>query len=290
MNWINFRHLYSFWMVWKHQGFHKASLEMKVAQPAISEQVSQLENYLGKKLFIRSTRSLALTATGRLVLNYADDIFLKAEEINQVIKDDLNTFSPHTIQFGVVGGVSRTFLSHFVYSANPLFQNSHFNILTGSSEDLYKMLKSHQIHIVFSLEKPDKKDLNKVKYKKVGSSHMCLAGSYKIIDSIKKKKFCLSTPIYEFLHPFPADPFEEIITPKYGIKNVKKIKTDDISLLRFFAEKGLSLMPEIGVLDDIQKKTLQTIPLLELEKINIYGHYYNSGPYKKIAERLLEII
>ncbi|TCD14165.1 LysR family transcriptional regulator [Oricola cellulosilytica] len=53
------------------ESFSAAARELNVGQPAVSKQVSSLEDYLGARLFQRSTRSLALTDEGQELLIHA---------------------------------------------------------------------------------------------------------------------------------------------------------------------------------------------------------------------------
>ena len=169
MDWLNFRHLYAFWMVWKCGGFRKAAERIRVAQSAISDQVGQLEDYLGKKLLIRSPKKIELTGAGKLLLNYADTIFFNAQEINQIIRDEATNFLPASINIGIVGGISRNFVSRFIRSVQKKYPETNCNVLTGSAADLFKKLESHDLHIVFSLELPSKKDLESILFRKKGN-------------------------------------------------------------------------------------------------------------------------
>jgi DNA-binding transcriptional LysR family regulator len=53
------------------ESFSAAAREINVGQPAVSKQISALEDYLGTRLFQRSTRSLALTDEGMELLSHA---------------------------------------------------------------------------------------------------------------------------------------------------------------------------------------------------------------------------
>ncbi|WP_271274283.1 LysR substrate-binding domain-containing protein [Aliamphritea hakodatensis] len=55
----------------RHLSFTRAADELNVTQGAISRQIRHLEDYLGRKLFIRDKRSLSLTSTG---MEYYDSI------------------------------------------------------------------------------------------------------------------------------------------------------------------------------------------------------------------------
>ncbi|MFK7826449.1 MAG: LysR family transcriptional regulator [Oligoflexales bacterium] len=288
MDWLNFRHLYSFWMVWKCGGFRKASDRMRVAQSAISDQVSQLEDYLGKKLLIRSHRKIELTGSGKLLLNYADNIFFNAQEINQIIRDEASNMLPASINIGIVGGISRNFVSRFISSVQKKYPETNCNVLTGSAADLLKKLESHDLHIVFSIELPSKKELETVLFKKIFCSEVCVAGNVGIIEEIKAKRIPAEVPFYEFVFSYPEE--VEAVLQKYLCFQPKVCaRSDDIPLLRFLANStdGIVLIPVVGVMDDTEKEQIDTIIIPELGTVDICAYSARKGPYRNIAEKVL---
>ena len=81
MKWINYNHLYYFWMVARHGGVSRASEEMMVSQPTVSNQLKELETALGHRLFDRVGRGLRLTEAGRVAFGYAGEIFSLGQEM-----------------------------------------------------------------------------------------------------------------------------------------------------------------------------------------------------------------
>ncbi|GAA0927245.1 LysR family transcriptional regulator [Pseudonocardia zijingensis] len=55
----------------RHGGFTRAAEQLRVAQPAVSAQIRRLEAEVGARLLSRTTRSVALTHAGELVLRRA---------------------------------------------------------------------------------------------------------------------------------------------------------------------------------------------------------------------------
>jgi LysR family transcriptional regulator, transcriptional activator of nhaA len=86
MEWLNYHHLYYFWVVAKHGSVTQASKELRLAHPTISGQIHRLEDVLGEKLFVRKGRNLALTDSGRIALRYADEIFSLGREFQDTLK------------------------------------------------------------------------------------------------------------------------------------------------------------------------------------------------------------
>ena len=49
--WLNYHHLYYFWVAAKQGSIARASQELRLAHPTISAQIHHLEEALGEKLF-----------------------------------------------------------------------------------------------------------------------------------------------------------------------------------------------------------------------------------------------
>src|SRR3954447_26621164 len=81
MKWLNYNHLYYFWMVAREGGVVRASEELMVSQPTISAQLKELEAALDHKLFDRVGRGLVLTDAGRIAFNYANEMFSLGQEL-----------------------------------------------------------------------------------------------------------------------------------------------------------------------------------------------------------------
>ena len=61
MEWLNYHHLYYFWVVAHEGSIAGATRKLHLTQPTISSQLRQLEDSFGEKLFEKSGRGLVLT-------------------------------------------------------------------------------------------------------------------------------------------------------------------------------------------------------------------------------------
>jgi DNA-binding transcriptional LysR family regulator len=77
---MELRHIRYFVAVAEALNFTKAATRLRLAQPALSRQVADLEDELGVDLFKRSSHGVALTAEGKLFLEEARAILQRADE------------------------------------------------------------------------------------------------------------------------------------------------------------------------------------------------------------------
>lgn len=76
---MELRQLVYFEAVARHGGFSRAAQHLRVAQPAVSAQVKQLERELGTPLLTRTTRSVALTHAGELLLSHTRAVLVRLD-------------------------------------------------------------------------------------------------------------------------------------------------------------------------------------------------------------------
>jgi DNA-binding transcriptional LysR family regulator len=77
---MELRHLRYFLAVGEASNFTKAVAQLRVAQPALSRQVKNLEDEIGVDLLRRSPRGVTLTAEGRLFLEEVRELLKRTDE------------------------------------------------------------------------------------------------------------------------------------------------------------------------------------------------------------------
>lgn len=127
----------------REQSITGASEYLHLSQPTLSRQLKDLEEELGKKLFIRGNRRITLTEEGMILRK-------RAEEITQLVKktEDEIALSDETVAGNIFIGAGETDAVRFVIKAEQELRNEyplvHFHMQSGDrmtiSESLDKGL------------------------------------------------------------------------------------------------------------------------------------------------------
>lgn len=149
MRGINYNHLYYFWIVAKEGSIARASEVLHLTPQTISEQLHVLEDSLKTKLFSKAGRRLVLTETGRLTLNYADEMFRLGAEMTDVLKGRTGgRLLPLSV--GVVDVVPKMIAYRLLEPALHLSEPVRIICREGKLGDLLTELAMHRLDMVLA--------------------------------------------------------------------------------------------------------------------------------------------
>ena len=104
---INLEYYKVFITIAKNKNITKAANELNISQPAISKMLKTMEGQIGKKLFIRENKGVALSKEGIELYN------LISNEIHNIIKAE-NVFSRIISNNEIKIAIHPTFLNYFI--------------------------------------------------------------------------------------------------------------------------------------------------------------------------------
>ena len=107
---MNLKRMRYFVAVAEELHFGKAAQRLNVVQPAISQQIKLLEDFLGTHLFDRSSRRVALTEAGNAYLAEARQALQQFDLATQIARDAAN---------GLVGTLAIGFVDNAIWSSMP---------------------------------------------------------------------------------------------------------------------------------------------------------------------------
>lgn len=149
MEWLNYHHLLYFWSVAKHGTVAKAGEELRLSQPTISAQLRLLEDTLGEKLFRRSGRYLVMTEMGRVVFDYAEDIFSLGQDLMNTVKGR-GSGKPVRLVVGIADAVPKLLATRLLKYAFKVSRAIHVVCWEGKLDHLLADLAIHKLDLVIS--------------------------------------------------------------------------------------------------------------------------------------------
>ncbi len=149
MEWLNYHHLFYFWVVARNGSIARAAGELRLSQPTISNQLKSLEASLGHPLLARRGRGLVLTDVGRTVQRYADDIFRTGRELQQALKGlPVRDRVPFVV--GVADVIPKLVAERLLRPAVAAVKDLRLVCREGPLPDLLGALALHEIDLVLS--------------------------------------------------------------------------------------------------------------------------------------------
>jgi LysR family transcriptional regulator, transcriptional activator of nhaA len=149
MQWLNYHHLYYFWMVVRLGSISKASPVLRLSPPAISAQLHTLEESLGEKLLARSGRNLRPTEMGRVVFSYGEEIFSLGRELMTTLRDR-PAGRPLRLVVGVVDGLPKMIAHWLIQPALRVPESVRIVCRQGSFDQLMSQLAVQELDVVLS--------------------------------------------------------------------------------------------------------------------------------------------
>ena len=143
---MEFRQLEAFVATAELKSFSQAAKYLYLSQSTISSHVQNLEDDLGKKLLLRTTKSITLTPEGESFLAYARKI---VETKDQAILS-LQQSSKSLLHLGASSIPSAYLLPEIIAKFREKNPNIHFSIWQGGSEEIAELLLNGSVDIAFT--------------------------------------------------------------------------------------------------------------------------------------------
>ncbi len=153
MHWLNYHHLYYFYVIAQEGSVTKATKRLHLAQSTLSTQLGQFETIIGYELFERKGKNLFLTEKGRHVLSYAHEIFSLGKELKDSLIDQ-GQLGVQKVQIGILDAIPKAIseaLLDFIVKQGSV----SVRLEEGAEEGLLEKLSRHDLDLVITLQRPE---------------------------------------------------------------------------------------------------------------------------------------
>lgn len=152
------RRLKVFHTVARLLSFTKAAEVLHMTQPAVTFQVRQLEEYLNTRLFDRTHNRVSLTDVGRVVFDYAEQIFSLYVEMENAVKEKTGEVSG-VLTLGASTTIAEYMLPALLGDFKRQYPDVNIRLKVSNTEGIITMLENNTIDLGIIESKVHNKNL-----------------------------------------------------------------------------------------------------------------------------------
>ena len=258
-----------FYIVAKHKHMTRASEELHISQPAISQSIKKLEDQLGGTLFLRSNKGMELTEEGKMFYEYvkgALELINNAENEFTSFKD----LSKGEIKIGCSTTLTKLVLMDALKNFHLEYPNININITNDLTSNLINDLKLGKLDfVVFNESNIKETNLNLEKIKELKQGFIYNPEFYD--DNVNTFEDLNNVPLILQKEESNSRKLLDYIALQNNVKLIPKMEVVSQELITEFTNIGLG----IGfAIIDLAKRNFKNLKELNINKkipnINIY--------------------
>lgn len=258
-----------FYAVAKHKHMTKASEELHISQPAISQSIKKLEDQLGGTLFLRSNKGMGLTEEGKMFYEYvkgALELINNAENEFTSFKD----LSKGEVKIGCSTTLTKLVLMNALKDFHLDYPNININITNDLTSNLINDLKLGKLDfVIFNESNIKEANLNLEKIKELKQGFIYNPEFYD--DNINNFEDLNNVPLILQKEESNSRKLLDYIALQNNVKLIPKMEVVSQELITEFTNIGLG----IGfAIIDLAKRNFKNLKELNINKkipnINIY--------------------
>ena len=258
-----------FYTVAKNKHMTKASEELHISQPAISQSIKKLEEQLGGTLFLRSNKGMELTEEGKMFYEYikgALDLINNAEHEFTSFKD----LTKGEIKIGCSTTLTKLVLIDVISKFNKDYPNINIIVNNDLTSNLINDLKLGKLDfVIFNESNIKETNLNLTKIKELKQGFIYNPLFYK--DNINSFNDLNNYPLILQKQESNSRKLLDYIALNNNVKLIPKMEVVSQELITEFVNIGLG----IGfAMIDLAKRNYNNLEELKINKkipnINVY--------------------
>lgn len=143
---MEIRQLRYFIAVAEEMHFNRAAARLHIAQPALSQQIQRLERELKTMLFARTTRSVELTETGKVLLVAARRVIMESEDALRSIEQAVEGRTG-TLRVGFVGSAALNLIPRIVPPLRQMYPDLELELHELTTEQQLSSLEAGNLDV-----------------------------------------------------------------------------------------------------------------------------------------------
>lgn len=277
---MNLQQLTTFCTVLNEGSMTAAAEKLFLTQPAVSQQIRNLEEEMGADLLVRGVRQVKPTLQGQILFDYAKRILhltqqaqVAIQTMSQEVQGHLRVGTLNSIGLYLVSPIIGMFLKH-----NPKLQ---IKLVYGTGEKIISDMRNNLVDVVVL---PDLKTEFGIEFQDFEKrflfrDEMWLVGSGRdtTLPTSSEMKYFNSKPVISFADRYPG--FRQLFDRK--IQELKLdvqpvFETDNVGTLKRVIESGLGwgFLPSHAIKKQVRAGRMVQIQVEDLKYMSNVNMYY----------------
>ena len=254
-------------LVAEKRNFTRAAQALSLTQPAVSHHISQLEQELGVRLFVRGNGDLMLTPEGETVLRYVR----RMKALEKKMAEELQEAGRRLTRLRI--GITHTAESSIVAEVLARYTNENpgisITIVTENINNLYDMLENFELDLAVVEGRSTRPELSALMLDTdylvcvLANTHPLSHSSMITLDEIRQEKLILRLPNSETRVRFES----ALAAIGESIADFQVIlEVDNVATIKDLIRKnlGISILARSACMDELRKGKLTALPIENL--------------------------
>ena len=254
-------------LVAEKRNFTRAAQALSLTQPAVSHHISQLEQELGVRLFVRGNGDLMLTPEGETVLRYVR----RMKALEKKMAEELQEAGRRLTRLRI--GITHTAESSIVAEVLARYTNENpgisITIVTDNINNLYDMLENFELDLAVVEGRSTRPELSALMLDTdylvcvLANTHPLSHSSMITLDEIRQEKLILRLPNSETRVRFES----ALAAIGESIADFQVIlEGDNVATIKDLIRKnlGISILARSACMDELRKGKLTALPIENL--------------------------
>ena len=149
---MELRQLQTFTQIAQMQSFSRTAEMLGYSQSAVTVQIRQLENELGKRLFDRTGKKVVLTPQGEEFLEHANRILYDVHQAKASMNDTDELKNP--LHIGTIESLCTVKFPKIIRKFREQYPRVSIRITVDSPEKLIQMMEHNELDLIYILDTP----------------------------------------------------------------------------------------------------------------------------------------
>jgi LysR family transcriptional regulator, nitrogen assimilation regulatory protein len=260
---MELRQLRYFVSIVDHGSLSRAALVLHVAQPALTQQLRQLEGELGAQLLHRSAHGVLSTDAGKIFYEHAQAILKQVADARSAVVQS-TTRPSGSVSLGLPHSISGALALPLLTATRSRYPEITLQLTEEISGSLTEQLKSGRLNLAVLFDEVPARHFNATGLVEEDLMYICRAGSgfAPAAPGLTLKEALASTLILP-ARQHGVRPLIEQVAQGAGLTLGPILEINSLAILRsaLLADLGATLLPVAPLLTDIERGTMAAWPV-----------------------------